>query len=184
MQCRAGVQSELAGEVRADAVVDVQRVACAAGAVQGEHELRAGPLARGMLVAEELELADDLLVAPEREVGVDPALERAEAQFVESLDLRPRERLERDLGKRRAAPQGERCLEGLGGACRIVRGEHRATVGHPVLERVGSELARLDRQEVATAHRPQRGLGHRTPIGERNRRRICGVKRGHIRRLW
>ena len=60
---------------------------------------------------ERLELADDVAVAAELEVGVDPLLDRDEAQLLEPADLRLRQVVERELGERRAAPERERADE-------------------------------------------------------------------------
>ena len=49
----------------------------------------------------------------EREVGLDPLLERGEAQLVEPLDGGARERLVGEVGERRPAPQAERLAEEL-----------------------------------------------------------------------
>ena len=44
-----------------------------AGAVEGEHQLRAELIAQGMLRDEPLELADERAVFAEGEIGLDPA---------------------------------------------------------------------------------------------------------------
>jgi hypothetical protein len=48
-----------------------------------------------VLLDEGLELADDVAVPPELEVGLDPLLERDDPQLLQSPDLRLRELLER-----------------------------------------------------------------------------------------
>src|SRR5262249_1667149 len=48
-------------------------------AVEREHELAAGPLTVWVLGDQRLELADQLRVAAERDVGLDPLLERGQA---------------------------------------------------------------------------------------------------------
>jgi len=50
-----------------------------------------------MLADEPLELGHELGVAAEGEVGLDPLLERGQAQLVETRDLGLCERLERDV---------------------------------------------------------------------------------------
>ena len=61
-----------------------------------------------MLRDERLQLADERAVPAEREIGVDPVLERGEPELLEPVRLRPRERLVREVGERRAAPERER----------------------------------------------------------------------------
>jgi hypothetical protein len=48
-------------------------------------------------------------VAAEREVGLDPLLERGEAEFLEPSDLGLRERLVGEVRERVAAPQVQCC---------------------------------------------------------------------------
>ena len=64
-----------------------------------------------------LELADDVGVAPEREVGVDPLLQRGQAELLQAGALVAREGL-RELRERWAAPQCERLPKELGGVLR------------------------------------------------------------------
>ena len=64
-----------------------------------------------MLGDEPLELADDAVVAAERELAVDPVHHGGEAQLLESLDVGARVRLEAEPGEDTAAPERERLLE-------------------------------------------------------------------------
>ena len=68
--------------------VDLERLGLAARAVEREHLLAAQPLAQRVLGDERLELGDERRVPPERELGVDPLLERREPQLLEPLDRR------------------------------------------------------------------------------------------------
>jgi len=52
-----------------------------------------------------LELADELAVAAEREIRVDPILERREVKLLEPTDLALRPRFVRELDECRAAPE-------------------------------------------------------------------------------
>jgi hypothetical protein len=60
-----------------------------------------------MVVHERVELAHELGVAGEREVGVDPLLQAREPLLLESRRLRRRERLF-EVAQRRSAPERER----------------------------------------------------------------------------
>ena len=73
------VETELLDERLAGIAVRGERVGLASGAVEREHELPAWPLAQRLRLDERLELGDELGVACEREVGVDPLLERDRA---------------------------------------------------------------------------------------------------------
>ena len=61
-----------------------------------------------------LQLADELRVAPECELGVDPSLDRREPNLLEPLDRGPGERLVREIGERGAAPEPERLPQQVG----------------------------------------------------------------------
>ena len=63
-----------------------------------------------MLGDERLELADELVVAPEREVRVDPELDRRQPDLLEPGDRRLGEALVGEVGERRAAPQRQRVV--------------------------------------------------------------------------
>ena len=51
--------------------------------VEGEHQLPAEPLAALVLGDQRLELGDEIAMAPEREVGLDPVLERRQPQLLQ-----------------------------------------------------------------------------------------------------
>ena len=109
-QRRARLEPELV-ERRPRVAVGLERLGLPARAVEREHQLPAQPLAVRMLGDQRLELADELGVAAEREVGLDPLLERRQPQLLEPRRLDPRERLVVELGQRRPAPQRERLAQ-------------------------------------------------------------------------
>jgi hypothetical protein len=57
------------------------------------------------------ELPDHLLVPAECKVRLQPVFKRGEPQLLESVDLLLRERLVREVGQGRPAPEGERLLQ-------------------------------------------------------------------------
>ena len=118
-----------------------------ARAVEREHVLRAEPFAKRVLGDQRLELADDVAVMPEREVGLDPPFECGEAELLEARALVPGERL-RELGERRPAPERERATQQLPRLPRLVLRERLPAVGDGALEAGQVELAR---------HRPRAG---------------------------
>ena len=91
--------------------VGLERLGLPSGAVQREHLLPAEALAQRVLGDEGLELGDERRMPAEREVGVDPLLERREAQLLEPLAGRGGERLVGEVGERRPAPEVERLAE-------------------------------------------------------------------------
>ena len=112
-----------------------------------------------MLADERLELDDELLVASELEIGLDPLLLGGEAELVEARDLGLREVRVSELRQRGAAPEGERLPQ-------LLRGEPGLTARASapcVLERVPKdvciELAALEAKAVAVAVRLERSTG-------------------------
>ena len=93
------------------------------GTRERPHELRPERLAHGMLMHERLELSHDVGVAPERELGVDPAPHAAELQLVEPQYLCLGEGLAPDIREARPPPQHERVAEGRRGARGVAGGQ-------------------------------------------------------------
>ena len=78
-QMRRGLEAELLGQVRTRLLVRTERFRLTAGAVEREHVLRAEALVDRELLAQHLQLSDQLRVTPERELGLDPRFDGAEA---------------------------------------------------------------------------------------------------------
>ena len=104
LELRARVQAEVLDQDVAGAAVGVERVGLAAGAVEGEHQLRVQALAEGVLGGEALELAGDGGVAAEREVVLEPLLERVQARAHQPVGLD--QRRGRAAARRSAAGRG------------------------------------------------------------------------------
>ena len=81
-----------------------QRLGLPAGAVEGEHQLRAQAFSEWMRSNERLQLTDELGVATGGEVGFGPILERHKSKLLEPRDFGLREGLVGEVGKRRSAP--------------------------------------------------------------------------------
>jgi hypothetical protein len=105
---------ELLDQRRARGLVGLERIRLAPGAIEGEHQLCVQPLAQRMPGGERLEPTDDSGVLAGGEVGVDPLLERAEAQLLELRRVRPGEGLVGEVGQRRPAPQRKRLAQPRG----------------------------------------------------------------------
>ena len=102
-----------------------------------------------MLGDERLELADELGMAAELEVGVDARLERGEALFLQAAGLGTGERRVGGVGERGAAPEREGVHEGLRGR----GGVRGARLKDESAEALEVELARLHPQLVARTAR-------------------------------
>ena len=96
-----------------------------------------------------LEFTGDLVVVPERKLGLDPVLQCTEPQLLEARDLGLGERLVREVGERRAAPQSQRGIELLAGRSGLIGGERLAPPSHKPLEARDVEALRIHAQLVA-----------------------------------
>ena len=166
---RPGLEPELLVELSSRLLVGLERLRLPSGAVERQHQLPAQALVEGVLLDEELELGDEVGVAPELELGVDQLLARREAELLEPRDLECRERLVGDVGERRAAPEPERLAEAPG-ALGDVGG--RARLGAEPLEAAEVDLVGRDVEHVpgvpGDEHvRPQRLAQERDVVLER-----------------
>jgi hypothetical protein len=109
----AGFDPEVVHKRLACLPVGVERLGLPVGAVEGEHLLCAQSFSKRVLARELVELADQLLVATEREVAVDPVHERAHPQLIQQLDLVAAACLELEACQCAASPERKR-LPGSG----------------------------------------------------------------------
>jgi hypothetical protein len=100
-----GVDAELAGEQIADMAVGGQRVALPAAPVQRQHELAVHPLPHRMLAGQLLQLGGQRVVPAQRQVRVDPGLDRGQPQLLQPRRLRPSERVIAQIGQHLTPPQ-------------------------------------------------------------------------------
>src|SRR5204862_3898838 len=82
-QLLAWLDPQLVDEGAAGGLVPLERFGLPAGAVERDEQLPDHPLARGVVAAERLEFSHELGVTARDEVGVDPILERREADVLE-----------------------------------------------------------------------------------------------------
>ena len=148
LELAPGLDPELLDKHPARLGVCLERLGLAATAVQRQHQLRARALAQRVLRDERPQLADELRVEPALEVGRDALLERLEPGLLEPRDLRLAEALVSQVGERRSAPERERLAEPGRGSGRVAAAQRLAPGGHPELEAVDVELARLDPEHV------------------------------------
>ena len=86
-QLRRGVHPQLVAQKLSGALEGAQRLGLAAVPVQGHHELGLESLPQRILRRQSHQLPGYYLVAPQGQVGVDPRLNRREAQLLETADL-------------------------------------------------------------------------------------------------
>src|SRR5204863_9032306 len=102
-QHRARLEAELA-ESAARTLERVECILLRARAVAGEHQLSPAPLAQRLRGDQRFERAELFGRTAECELRVDPQLFCLEPQLLQPRDLLLGERLEREVGKRVAAP--------------------------------------------------------------------------------
>ena len=112
-------------------LVDAQRLPLTPGAIEREHLLAPQPLAHRIAGGERLDLAEDGVVATERELGVDVLLERGQPELLEARDLDAADALELDVGERLAparapAPLAMPPHARVGRACALLRAPVRS----------------------------------------------------------
>src|SRR4029079_16301903 len=91
---------------------------------------------------------DEVLDAADREVGVDPILDRRDVQLLQPGNLGLREALVREVAQGCAAPERKRVAELLGRLLVLAGRERCAATRETVLEPVAIQLVRLDPERV------------------------------------
>ena len=147
LQLGAGLEAELLTESAAGALVGVEGVTLASGAVEGAHELGVQAFAQGIGGDERFQLGDQPRVPARLHVCVDAVLEHGEAFVFEASAGLVGEPLVAELDERGAAPERER----VGGPA--VPGE--------LVEAVEVELAGLEVEEVAGRARLEPAVAER-----------------------
>ena len=176
LQLAPRVEAEVLDQRRPHAPEGVERFGLPAGAVERQHQLRVHTLAVGMFGGQRLELADHRAVLAERELDVEPLLERGEPQSGEPVGLGRGGAEQRRVGERRAAEQRERLAQVGGRPRQVTVAAGAAGALDERLEALEVELARLERDGVARGERDDRLLGaERAPqLGDVDLQRLVG----------
>ena len=107
MQRLAGIDAELFGEQLTQLAVGGQCVGLTARSVERHHQLAPEGFAQGVRLDQRLDLAGDLTVAAQGEIGVDPPLERGQPEVLQPGDVRLAEGPEVHPVEDRAPPQSQ-----------------------------------------------------------------------------
>ena len=155
----ARFETELLAQQPAGVGEGPQRVGLAARAVQGEGQPGVQSLAQRMVGHELLQLADQLAVTAEGEVGVEALLQHGEPVFLERRRLGERDALVHQLDEGRAPPERQRVGERLPGSCRRSRLELGVALGGELLETddvdgVPGQVEAISRRRRAPAAAP------------------------------
>ena len=127
-------------------------------AIEREHVLGAEAFPQRLLGDQCLELADDVALMPEREVGLDPQFDCGQTKLLEPRALVPGEGL-REFGQRGAAPERERLTQLPRRVLRITLRKRAATVCELTLETGEVELVFAHLELVAGLACVQSRLG-------------------------
>jgi hypothetical protein len=101
-------EPEPVDECPARILVGVQGLRLPTRPVERRHQMCPEAFAERVLGDQRLELRDQLVVAPEAEVRVDPELHCCQPDLLEPGDRRLGEALVREVGERRSPPQRQR----------------------------------------------------------------------------
>src|SRR6266542_1493310 len=104
---------------------------------------------------ESLELADEPDVAAQSEIGLDPPLERCDPQVLETGNFRLGERLEREIGECRSAPEVQAFVEEGGCAGGVTDCDRRSTLVKQPLEAARVELVRPKFEHITRGERAE-----------------------------
>ena len=143
-QPRARLDSQLV-EHRPGVAVGGQGLRLPARAVKRHHQLGSQALPVRLLRDQRLELADQVRVAAECEVGLDPLLQCGKALPVEPPGFQPGKRLSSKLGQRRPPPELESLAQELRGVVQV----RSPRLRNQRLEAQEIELVRFDRNQIA-----------------------------------
>src|SRR5580765_3900713 len=103
----AWLEAQLVGQHSPRDVIRLERLLLPARAVQREHVLLAQAFPVGLLGDQPLELADERTVLAQRQASLVPKLERTQPRVVERARFCDSQRLIREIGQSRTAPQLE-----------------------------------------------------------------------------
>ena len=148
LERRARLDAEFFHHRPAGRLVSGQRFWLPPAAVQGNHQLPLQPLAQRVLGNQRLQLANNVGVMAEREIGFDPVLDDAGPQVLQPGDLHLRERLIAEIGQRGATPQGQRLAEVRRRLLGRVRRQRLPPLPGQALEPVHIDMLVLDPQQV------------------------------------
>ena len=133
-QLPAGLDPQLLDESTPEVAIGRERLGLAARPVERQHQSAPGPLAKGMLAGQGLELANDLGVSSQGELRVDPIFHGGEAMLLQTGDVRLQGCFEAQVRQRRPLPQGERVPQAPRGPLGIAGPRQGSGLGRAPLE--------------------------------------------------
>jgi hypothetical protein len=111
LECLLRIEPKLVHQPRSSLLVHREGVGLTPSAVEHDHQQRRRPLTERLVPDECLELADDLGMAPERQIDLEALLERHEPQLLEAADLVAGRRLVLKIRERRPPRERQPLLQ-------------------------------------------------------------------------
>ncbi|NKQ26027.1 hypothetical protein HF200_16695, partial [Streptomyces galbus] len=159
LQFHGGLKSQVAYQGCAQPLVDLQCLAAASRAVQGEHELPVQALVGAVAVDQDGQFGEQFAVASELEVGLDALVQRAQPVLLQAADLHLQLRAGLDVGQGGAGPQAQGLAQLAGGGGEVA-GVHGPVAGAgQALEGAHVAAAAAGGEQVAAGHGHQDVLG-------------------------
>jgi hypothetical protein len=147
-----GIDAQLVRQPAAEALVGDERVRRSPRGRQRAHQLSVQPLTERVRGGQLVQLGDQGVARPGRQLGVDAVLGGAETQLLEPGDGRGREARVGGVGERRTSPQREPLAQQLARGQRVLGKPLAAGQRHP-LEADRVDRLGLQREPVAGAVR-------------------------------
>ena len=154
LQLRARVDAQLVAQALLGLGVRRQRVDLPARAIEGQHQLPAEPLVKGVGSDQLLQPPHHLAVLAEGEGGGHGGLLRDHAELREPGDGDVGEVRRSEVHQHVAAPEGEGFAQQRGGVAGVAEPERLLAAVHQAGEDLGVEVARIQGQPVPTGRVP------------------------------
>ena len=181
LQARARIEAELFDQRRTSLAERPQRIGLAAGAVQRQHQQLPQPLPQRVALAQRLQLPRHIAMAAQRQIGLDPGLDRGQRQLVQPRPLTERELGVGELDQRLVATQRERGVQRPRRRRRIAGHELAASLGDETLEADDVEIVGRDRERVAGIGRHDLRRTERPPqLRHRRLERVGRIARRRV----
>ena len=150
LERRARIDAELVEKNLSTVPIDLECLSLTTRSVEREHQLAADTFSERVVLHQRLQLARELAVAAECEIGVDAVLDGGKPDLRKSPDHGLGEELVREVNKRRAAPQCKSRAKPVGGIGGIARGESTASLIGETLEPEDVDRVEFDAHLVAS----------------------------------
>src|SRR5215211_391005 len=129
-----GVDTQLLDQHRPGPLIGQQGIGLPARAVQGHQQLRPQPLPQRLVPDQPLQLGDQLPMATQPQLGLDPILQRTEPQLGQAVGLGRADVGVQEPLERPTAPQPQRLTQHQGGVLGLAVGKGAAGLAGQLLE--------------------------------------------------